>query len=332
VNSDEAIAAMRMSGFIADSDVDFTPARLLIELYNAFSMGVDVGSGRTLSPSSAVVQARQGYWQKRRITQTVAGRATYRIPDRAVAGGLEKLELRITGQSWVTLDEVTPQRANYVEGIATTTATPPCCFLLNGDQVVLLPAPAGVYDLRWTYYLRPSRVVTQQSVSPTQRGIILAVNTTARTITVNVVPFDQELALPAAITSALQRIDVVRATGWHELALVGATQTLAATTFTVGGADDMSEIEVGDYVRAAEQTDWPCLPDEHHRMLCDLAASVYARSKTFPELQASLLAGAADSMREMRRLLEPRVKSQPRKIVREPDMAVPYGMRRWWWT
>lgn len=333
MNSSELIASWRLSGLIPDSDVEFTDARGLLDLYAALSLGLPIGQGRTLSFSSAVVESRQGYWRKRRIVQTVAGRTNYRIPDRAVTGSLELIEIRTTpAGSWFPVYDATSLRAGQNEISSNATEEPPVNCVVNGDQIVLTPAPASIYDMRQTYYLRPSHLVTPQNNTPvtggTDRGRITVVDTTTRQLTVNVMPFDMDLAVPVAITTANQLIDVVRPTGWHELALVGSTQTIAALVITLPAGSDMSEIEVGDYVRAAEQTDWPCLPDEHHRSLADLAASMYARTRGYGDTEERLLQAVGASLRELRTLLMPRIKASPPVIVRRTSLS---GRQGWPW-
>jgi hypothetical protein len=290
---------VRLSAFLPTAHPDWTDAQLRKEITQ--TMHTVFGE--------LVVSARGGYWRDETITTTTAGRALYRMPDRAIAGGLERIEIANgTGGSWGQLTEVSPYSAGELIGPSgTPTQGTPTHFLVDGDQIQLIPAPSTAdFRLRMRYYRRPPRMVEDQT-----RGLISSVNTTTRQIVVGVIPFDQELAVPAAITSGSQRIDVVHPGGWHENALTSATQTFAATTITVGGTLDMSRIEVGDYVRVAEQSEWPPLPEEFYRTLADATAVEVLTSMGAGQKGAQIAQKMSADMMRLRRLLTPRIKDSP---------------------
>lgn len=308
MRSDELESAARLSAFIGSATA-FTE-------YTALVMMRELNDKLQSVFEDIVVKARAGYWVHETIFPTIANRGRYRLPPRAVVGGLEKLELaQTTAGPYVKLDEVPLAIAQRYESFSGGT---PCVFTIQGDQVELLPAPTSVWSMRMTYYIRPSRLAISQSSTQggdgADRGRITAVNTVARTLVVNAIPFDQSLTVPAALTSGLQTIDVVHPDGWHELSLVGAPQTLATLTFTVGGTDDMGDIQVGDYVRVADQTDWPCLPDDFHRTLADATAIKILLEMNIVEKATSLAANNGADLQRFRALLLPRVKAEPKVI------------------
>lgn len=263
-----------------------------------------------------VTGARSGYWCKPYAFSTVVGTSKYRVPARAIVGGLEKVELAFsTTASYLPLPATTEeQAADYDRSPATSTSSPQA-YVMRGDQVVILPTPNTVLPVRFWYYVRPSRCVAPQSgLSVTLRGQVTAFNPTARTITVNTPPFDQELAVPAAITSALQRIDVVHPDGWHELALVGATQTLAGSVFTVGGTDPLDEVQIGDFVRVSEQTDWPCLPDDFHDTLASATTVRILITLGLRQKAADLSERVTGDLQRFTDQISPRVKADPDTI------------------
>lgn len=313
MRSDELITEVRARAFLEDAHHDYTAARILLELNSINS---------TLFPQM-IVNARAGYYLDSVIGSTTAGRARYRIPGRAIVGTLEKVEIADSGGIFRALTEVTPFTAGQLEGnFNNPDRGTPRRYVVEGDQIHLLPAPDGVYSLRMRYYRRPNRLVSQQSStlnSGVVRGQVTVVNTSTRAVTVSVVPFDMEavaggIITPAAITSANQRLDIIHADGWHELAMTGATQTLAGSVFTLGGTDDMSEIEVGDWVRAAEQTDWPQLPDDFHATLVDATSIEILTSMGQAEDGAALSQRMGSDLQRFRALLAPRVKDSPRII------------------
>lgn len=324
MRSDELITAALRAPFIPTTHPEYTSAVVLQELNRTFPNVF----------ADPITKVRAGYWLKTYTQLTVAADARYRIPPRALLGGLERVELADSSGNFQELDEATPAEIGAAAGNSSTNAAQPQLYYVEGDQVVLLPQPSvSGLSLRMSYYVAPSRLVTSQSSTlggdGVVRGLITAWNPSARTITVNVVPFDQELAVPVAITSANQRIDVVHARGWHELALVDATQSLAGSVFTVGGTDSLADIVVNeDFVRVAEQTDWPCLPDEFHQTLADACGSRFAQ-------QLGMLAKAAAMMKKVgisdekgnyppgsdlgrfMSLIRTRVKASPKRVTRK---------------
>lgn len=327
MRSDELITEIITRAFIPDADDDFTSARILKEA-NAVLPTVF---------SQMIVDSRCGYYLDDIIGTTTASIRRYRIPGRAIMGGLEKVEIANSNNEFIPLTEVTTYDAGQLEGSYTSPQLGfPRWYMMAGDQVHFYPCPDTAYAYRFRYYRRPNRLVSQQSStlnSGTVRGQVTAVNTTARTVTVNVVPYDMEavsggVLTPAAITSGSCKIDIIHPDGWHELALTNATQTLSSTTFTIAGSATMEKIEVGDYVRAAEQSDWPQLPDDFHATLVDATAIQILTTKSMQDKAAGLAQKMGSDLQRFKALLSPRVKDSPRII--KPSFGRLYGRTRAW--
>lgn len=331
MRTDELITATRRAAFIPDADPEYTDSVVADEL-NRTMANVFV---------RPVTTARAGYWLKHKDTASVANKSRYRLPYRACA--LERVEWGDSSGQFQPLTELAPAEIPQMQGDSSTTRTTPVGYYIEGDQVVAVPVPSdSIHTFRLFYYLRPSRLVTQQSSTlggGTVRGQVTAVDTNARTITVNALPFDQELGTPAAITSANQLIDVVHPTGWYELSLVGAPQTIAGTTITVGGSDSMTDVEVGDFVRAAEQTDWPAISYEWHQTLADATAVRILMAKNMSEKAAALAnkigltaagerSGPGSDLARLQETLEPRVKNSPKKVIRRTGVI--FGRTSYW--
>lgn len=306
MDSSELVSWLRTDAFIGDASAypDQTDAVLRSELtHKLHSVFEDI-----------VTKARSGYWLKEYITTTTSGRGRYRIPPRAVVGGLEKIEVAAAaGGVYYPLDEISPNDVQNWEGaINGGNPGPPLVFVSMGDQLELFPTPNAALPLRMSYYVRPSQLVEPQSGNNfVVRGRITAFNPVARTVTVNVIPFDQLAPAPGTMANGAL-VDVVHPDGWHELAMVNAPSTFTGTTITLGGADDMSDIAIGDYVRVADQTDWPCLPDDFHRCLADVAAIKVAVELGLREKNDELAQNVENDLVRFRSLLVPRVKSQPK--------------------
>jgi hypothetical protein len=306
MDSSELITWLRQSAYIGDASAypDQTDAVLRDELtHKLHSVFEDI-----------VVKTRSGYWLKEYVTTTTSGRNRYRIPARAVVGGLEKVEVASSvGGVYSRLSEISPEDAEEWEGpITGGNPGTPEVFVSMGDQLEMFPAPNATLPLRLTYYVRPSQITVPQSGNNfVVRGLISAVNTTARTVVVNVLPFDQSSVVPGPLANGTP-IDIVHPDGWHELAVVSAAATFAGTTFTLTGNDDMSDIQVGDYVRVANQSEWPCLPDDFHRALADVAAVKVAVELGLREKNDELAQNVENDLVRFRSLLVPRVKSEPK--------------------
>lgn len=305
MRSEELESACRQTSFIGDA-----------AQYPAYPQSVvlnELNDKLQTAFEDVVVKARAGYWLHEFVYTTTATSARYRIPARSVVGGLEKVEISAGGTNpFNKLAEVPQSIVQDYEGNAPGF---PFVFTVQGDQVEVVPAPPAGMTLRLTYYIRPSRLVPSQSdPNGTVRGKITAVNTAARTVTVNALPLDQSLTAPVAITTANQSVDIVHADGWHELSLVGATQTISGLVLTLGGTDSMGDVQNGDFVRVADQTDWPCLPDDFHRCLADTAAiKILYELNLTAKAQALELSNGFD-MTRFRSLLLPRVKAEPKQI------------------
>lgn len=293
MNTTELVTATRISGYIPDNSPDYTDQRIRTELTDVLHEVFE----------KTVVNARQGFWLQQAVQDIQADQYYYRIPPRAVTGGMEKIQV-IDGGGKIRHLVYTDLRSAYqYENIA---SGEPRAFVILGDQIQLLPKPSvSGWQLRFTYYIRPSTLVATQTA-----GRVTAVNTSTRVVTVSAIPNNQVTA--ASIVSGTDLIDIVHPDGWHELSLVGATQTWSGLNITITDDQSMGLIQVGDYVRYQGQTDWPCLPDDFHRSLAD-AAAVVTLVSTGQMQKAQLLGSKVQSdVERLQDLLCPRVKDSPR--------------------
>lgn len=315
-NSLELAEQIVSNGFLPPSHPNYsltTPTQLFKELNDCLTMNFE----------RAVTNVRSGYWLRPAIVPCVAGTSRYRIPPRAVMGGVERVELaQSTAHSYLPLEEVAGTEAAGYELAGTGTGTP-SRFECRGDTLTMLPTPNGAYSLRVWYYARPSRLVYAQSptlvsdvlIVATDRGRITSIAAIGtRQITVNVLPFRMHQTTPAAIVTGVDRIDIVHPTGSCELALIDATQTLSGTVITIGGSDPLDQVQVGDYVRAADETDWPPLPLDFHRLLADLATVSVLTQLHLLEKASAYARKIEGDMQRFRDLLQPRVRNQLRGI------------------
>lgn len=236
-----------------------------------------------------IIQSKAGAWLKQYGQTTEAGRTRYRIPYRASAGIGESVELQDAAGNYQIL----------------------------GDQVVFDSAPS-VTTLRWTFYLRPSLLVEEQATA----GRVTAVSTALRTVTVASVPTNRVTTVAVASGDV---VDIVHPNGWHELSLFNTAATLTGSVFTFPAGTDLTDIEVGDFVRAADQTDWPCIPDDFHETLAVVTAARISRSKGNLNRWQSLMKDAEADLERFADILQPRIKDAREVIV--PRFGVLRGSR-----
>lgn len=232
-----------------------------------------------------IVQAQAGSWLKQFDITTTADRTRYRIPYRAMTGVGEAIE--------------------FVEGADRA-------YKIQGDQIVFETAPAANSLLRFEVYLRPSLITQTQTA-----GEVTAVDPDALTVTVNSAPTNR---VTSATVASGDKVDIVHPNGWHELAVVNVAPSLSGSVFTFPSGTDLTDVEEGDFVRAADQTDWPCLPDDFHRALADMTAARVLRSRGYESKARALEKQCEGDLARFADILEPRIKNQTQTCV--PSVGV----------
>lgn len=290
---DECITQVRETGRLNDNDTDWTSARIRQKLTDILHKEF----------TQRVTTARSGFWLKIADTAITSGRTRYRLPYRATA--IESIG--------VVDSQGMSQGARLYE--------------IQGDQVVFATAPDAGLVLRVYYYLRPSKLVQEQTI-----GVVTAKDEDALTVTVDSVPLDRVTG--ASILSG-DRVDIVHPNGTHELAVVNMTMSLSSTTFTFPSGADLTDVETGDYVRAADQTDWPCLQDDYASALCDLTAAFICRAQgrltRAKDIEIAVNGTEQDPgpLRRFEDLIQPRVKDASPAIVPRVGILRGSGRRRW---
>lgn len=275
---------------------------------------------RTLVGES-VVAARAGYWLTSFEVDTASRYVRY--PERAMVGGLEGVGIRPNADStqYYPLDELSPRDADRLDRVQSTIQ--PRWFASDAETITLVPAPSASVHLRVRYYIRPSRLVKSQSDTRygdlAVRGRITALFPSLKGFTVNALPLDQLLTAPAAITSGYT-VDVVRPHGWHTALVCNKPCTVSGSDvyITETSDEEFSKIAVGDFVRVADQTDWPAIPSDYHQLLAEVTAAKVLMDIGDIEKSAAVTSGASGDFARFRASINPRVKSSPRRIGLRP--------------
>ncbi|HEX2679522.1 MAG TPA: hypothetical protein VHM19_22880 [Polyangiales bacterium] len=232
-----------------------------------------------------IVKARSGYWLKQQ----------------ALACDGEKFRFRL------------PYRAFSTESVEIVNSAGR--YEIIGDQVVFDAPPSSDLDVLFTYYIAPSLLTQEQTA-----GLVTAVNVDTATVIVAALPLNRVTGVAIATGD---RLDIVHQNGWHELSLVGEVCAITGSgpySISFNGAD-LSDVEsgtTGDYVRAAGQTDWPCLHESFHPALCTVTAARISRARGAYARAAELekeVSGEDGDMARFIRVIEPRVQDAPRVVV-----------------
>jgi hypothetical protein len=327
MNTDALIARVRMDAFIPNEAQapDYTDDWILQELIDR----------QTIQFDRTVINSGESYRLQQYSFLITPGVALYAIPPRASAGGLEKIDIAYDANlNWVPLTEVGEDDARLFEqGQPGQVAA----FIVRGDSFQLLPTPdASAFSIRVSYYLRPSQLVSQQENSlngGTRRGYITSFDPVDRFGVVDVIPYDM-LAIsggsivPAPILDG-QPCDIVRSTGWHEVLVASVIVTYTGTNVAFGQSydtrttDSLARVRLGDYLRAADQSEWPQLPDDYHRCLTDAVAIKILTQLNLTDKAGVLVEELSADLSRFQDLITPRVKQSGGK-----DIVAPFSMYR----
>lgn len=227
--TDELITQVRNLAQVPDSDEDITDEFILTQAY----LGI---MERFTQP---IVMLRNGTWLHSYEFQTTPNVTRYRLPERSIAQGLEKIECALTQNGglttqWYLLNVQTNIQATDFEGWS---GNRPAAFTYVSDTIDIFPIPTTTWTMRVWYYLRPSGFVTPDETS--------AVNSSSP---ISIANFSSGVYSVEFENNALDAysgipIDMQFFTGNSEYAVVGApmvysgTPTILRVTLTENEAD-----------------------------------------------------------------------------------------------
>jgi hypothetical protein len=323
MNTTEMLAQLRLNCLLEDNATDYTDAVLLRELSDAL----------TTKFQDTIVGFRNGTWQQIYFQTITSGTPRYRFaPMVSVLGKVEIGNGTLAtadSTDFARLKKVDEGHADLFEGSFSGLGQPQA-YVLRGNDLVLLPTPDNSgYLLRITYYRKPPRLMpSQNNVSGTDRGRVVAVNASTNTITVNTLAFDMSLAVPAA-QALTDRLDVITSRGWfdHSMAnVVPASRAIGGTTdivFSTSGPS-VRDVQVGDYVRNFGQSDWPMLPEDFHRCVVDVASTKILIQRGYQQKASNYAGDVTADLSRFETLYSNRTREEPR-IIRAPLLT----LRRW---
>ena len=334
MNTTDLLKRCRQAAFLEDTATDYTDSVILGQMYDQMLQLYE----------RAVVKSRQGYWFQAQKIPVTAGLATYPIPARAVMNTMERVQIAYDSTlDFADLNRVDEGQApNYELGVGQTGQ--PARYTTRGRNIVLLPLPdSSVYTLRVEFYCRPSRLVPAQSAST--NGLITAVNNVSKTVTVSADTSSYDSAgSQTSMAAGTWSIDIISGNGtpagllnlstdttdgnWHDFVITSASATASSHVWTFTDSTiDLSAVQVGDYIRAANQSEWPQISSDFHRTVADATADkiLIERRMSNPDLTQRL----ADDLSRFLDLLQPRALNTPAAVVVAP-VSMYRGLRRAW--
>ena len=289
MNSTELIAFAREQATVANESTEWDSTKFL-ELLNQARVEI-------FEPIIAACTA--GYWTRTLIRTLGAGNDKVRLPPRCSA--FLHVDIRRNTDPWVVLQEALESEQQAWERESQDC---PVAYIIRGTTMHLIPAPVdGSYTIRVKFVIRPSVLVTPQAA-----GLITDIDTNTRIITVNSMPVDRVSGVTLAGTL---NVDVVEPIDNYELSLFNAQATvLTGTTIQIANGYALNGIQQGDYLRAANQSDWPQLPEPFHTSLGSAAAILPCVQRDMYERVAELKNEVASSANRLAAHIKPRSRTQ----------------------
>lgn len=258
-----------------------------------------------------IISMRQDFFVTTLDVPIIANQVDYDIPPRAVGRTLRDLKRKLADGNKVdmTLVGVEDEHFSALTGI-------PNQFYFKGDKVALSPMPSSTEgSIEMWYELMPSRITTTDNA---------AVVTSISGDDVSVTSVPSSLAIG-------DDIDFVAGCPGHFLKGMDKTITNIVGNVISFGTDEVpTTLAAGDYISPAGYTPVIQLPDECYPYL--ESETCYRMLQAISDYEGAkfLQADIEIELRNLKMLLEPRIRGEATKII--PRMGLARGARsRWKW-
>jgi len=307
--SDELLTLARDIGKIPNTEAPGSADADLLGFMNLFLKD-------TMAP--AIMDVREGYFDRQVRTTLVASTSRYRINPRAILGTLRDIRyINSSGYRSPPLEQISAGEVDQAKD--SDSATVPTGFYLEGDYIVLLPTLGSSVSgsLEQVVPLRPSELVLETNVR-----VVSAVNTGTKTITTSA-------SVPAG-WSTNDTFDVhskysgAELKCWDKVASTVSGTTITFTTDIAGTLTGEYAIEVGDYVCLAEEAAVPAIPKDMHEILA-LATAVEFTASVDLEHSQFLEKKLTQKMQIALGAMKPRIPGK-RKVLRMAPFIALQGL------
>lgn len=309
--SDELLALARDIGKIPNTEAPGSTDSDLLGFMNLYLKD-------TMAP--AILEVREGYFDRQVRTTLVASTSRYRVDPRAILGTLRDIRyVNSSGYRSPPLEQISPGEVDQTED--STSASVPTGFYLEGDYIVLVPTLGSSVSgsLEQVVPLRPGELVLE-----TNTRVVSAVNTSTKTITTS-------SAVPSG-WSTDDTFDVhSKESGaelkcWDKVASTVSGTTITFTTDIAGTLTGEYAIAVGDYVCLAEEAAVPAVPKDMHEILA-LATAVEFTASVDLEHSQFLEKKLTQKMKIALEAMKPRIAGK-RKVLRMAPFIALQGLYR----
>lgn len=208
-----------------------------------------------------VISKHEDYYTINQTIPTISNQYAYPIPYRALGNKIRELAYldndRFVPLHRVSIDQITDSynQLNYASALR---------FYILNENVVIDSQTQNIQfsELCFFFDLRPNMLVLSEHVA-----VITAINSTTGEITVSSTPDDFSAGL---------KYDFVKLNSPHRVLnfdVVASNVDIANNIFTFDPTDLPSELQVGDHVCLANQTNLVNAPSELHVMLAQMVAA-----------------------------------------------------------
>lgn len=244
-----------------------------------------------------IISLRQNYFVTSSDVSLTDGVDTYSIPYRAIGRTLRDLKVKFSDGSKSDLSLIDIEDEHYF-GKASSI---PNGFYFKGDKIVLIPAPSAGLTLELWWEMPPNKLVVDTEAAK-------VVSSTGDDITV--------VSIPTGITTSVE-IDLIEGKpGFSTYAYDLPISNITGNTISfASGALDNLNISAGDYISLIETSPLVQLPRECTPFLETLASRRVLQAIGDFEGLKMLSPDEDDDLKQMRRLLEPRIKGEATKII-----------------
>jgi hypothetical protein len=200
-----------------------------------------------------ILSLKEEYYVRSESQNITINTSSYSVPYRAYGLALREVK-RISSTSITDLYRIDP-----TDVTSTQTGTP-SSFYLEGQDVVLYPAPSSTVDiLKLSYFITPSKPVQTTEVTA-----ITAINTATGIIT----------ATPVSTWTASNIFDLVsRRNGYKCLAIDISASVVGASSITFSASDLPSSLAVGDFICLSAEAPFLQIPDSGFGLMVQMIAN-----------------------------------------------------------
>lgn len=244
-----------------------------------------------------LLSVREEYLVATQDLTIVSGTASYPIPPRAIGGKLRDV-LVDSGTTYVPLLRVEPERRGDFTASGSVQG-----YLLEGNNIILMPTPSAAGTLKIKYFRRPSKLVATSACGLLTAGY--AAGTTALVLTAT--------APATFVDNAL--VDIVGASPGFESANDDRRLNVPSTTSVpVDSPGLLVATSANDYMCLAGESPIPQVPVELHGLLAQRTA--YRCLEALGSKSADMARKGADDMHQRAMmLLAPRVEGATRVVI-----------------